>query len=173
MLALYGYEVDVKSVIKTAFHLHVRFKGILYDQGISPHRDEVLAIKIDAEPQAYAMTPDKPVLNRFDVFSRIAVLPCATLLARKIACIFTRPRTMGRDIYDAIFLMGKTTPDMAYLAGKNGIADIQDLGKKLSARCRDIDFDRCTTEVAPFLFYPGDAERVREFPGLAAARFGT
>jgi len=172
MLTLHGYDVDVKIVIKTAFHLHIRFKGLLYEQGISPHHDEVLTIKVDTEPQTWPATPDKPILNRFDVFTRIAVLPATTLLAQKIACILTRPRIMGRDIYDAIFLMGKTAPDMAYLADKNGIVDGHDLGEKLSARIREIDFDRCAKEVAPFLFYEGDAEQVKAFPDLAAARFG-
>ena len=50
-----GYTVEIKSseqrVVHSAF---VRFPGLLYELGLSPHRDQVLAVKIevDTDPPA-------------------------------------------------------------------------------------------------------------------------
>jgi len=170
-LNLQGYDVDSTIVVKSAFHCHVRFSGLLYEIGISRHRDEVLTIQIDAEPQHFAYTPEKVLLNKFDVFVRIAVVPAAVLMAQKIACLFTRKRPMGRDAFDIVFLLGKTNPDMHYLQEKLGIEDKKELRERLLARCKEIDFKKSARDVEPFLFAAGDVKKVEQFAEVVRTFF--
>ncbi|MBN2035810.1 MAG: nucleotidyl transferase AbiEii/AbiGii toxin family protein [Chitinispirillaceae bacterium] len=162
-LARQGYDADVKAVVKSAFHLHVRFLRVLFDTGISRHRDEVLIVQVDAEPQNYSYVPEKVLLSRFDVFTRVAAVPAGLLVAQKITCLFTRKRPLGRDAYDIVYLMGKAVPDMAYLRLKLGIVDKADLKAKLLGRCAEIDFRQCARDVGPFLFTPEDSKKVERF----------
>jgi predicted nucleotidyltransferase component of viral defense system len=162
-LKLQGYNVDSAIVVKSAFHCHIRFLGLLYEIGISRHRDEVMTVQIDAEPQHFAYTPEKVLLNKFDVFVRIAVVPAAILIAQKITCLFTRKRPMGRDAFDIVFLLGKAGPDMGYLQEKLGIKTKGELREKLLTRCKEIDLKKCARDVEQFLFSAEDVKKVEQF----------
>ena len=166
-----GYEVEINVVVKSAFHHHLRFPRLLYDTGISRHRDEVLTVQVDAEPQNYSYMPEKVLLSRFDVFTRIAVVPAGLLVAQKIACLFTRKRPLGRDAFDIVYLAGKAAPDMGYLRLKLGIVDKADLKAKLLQRCGKINFRQCARDVGPFLFDPEDAKKVERFAEWVTTAF--
>jgi len=43
---------------------------------------------------------------------------------------------MGRDFYDAVFLFGKTNPNMDYLKEKTGLKNRKNLESKLLDRCK-------------------------------------
>ncbi|MBF0253126.1 MAG: nucleotidyl transferase AbiEii/AbiGii toxin family protein [Candidatus Omnitrophica bacterium] len=162
-LELEGYVLETKVTLKGAWSAQFRFKDILFDEKISPHRGEVLLIKVDAEPQNYEYSPEKKMINKFDIFSRINVVPVSTLLAQKISAIFFRKRAMGRDFYDAIYLFSKTEPDMQYLKIKAGIENMDELKKKLLEKCRTLDMGLLAGDLKEFLFNSKDAERVIYF----------
>jgi len=107
-LHLQGYTVELKTAYQNAFRASLRFPGLLHASGISGHPDEKLLIQIDTEPQGVRYIPDKFILNKFDVFSRMNIVPADILAAQKILCIFSRRRPMGRDFFDVVFLLGKT-----------------------------------------------------------------
>ena len=107
-LQLEGFKAEIKNVFKGAYRCYIRILDILFENGLSKHKDEKLLIEIDTEPQGYTYSPEKVIINKFDVFLRINVVPMDVLLAQKIYAIFKRKRAMGRDFYDAIFLLGKT-----------------------------------------------------------------
>src|SRR4030067_1406327 len=107
-------------------------------------------------------------MDKFDVFGRISVAPADLLLAQKILCMFSRPRPMGRDLFDALFLWGKTEPRPAYLKKKLQIESAPDLKDRLARRSRELDFDRLAGDVAAFLYTPEGAKKVRMFPEFVA-----
>lgn len=76
----------------------------------------------------------------------------------------TRPRPMGRDFYDAVYLMGKTRTNLAYMQLKIGISNFKELKGKLLAKCAEIDLEGLAADVRPFLIKAGDIENVRLFP---------
>ena len=78
-------------------------------------------IRIDAFPQEYDCKSSIRLLNRLDVIAKIPVTPPSVLLSQKLYAILTRKRLMGRDIYDASWLLGQTTPDFSYLEKYSGI----------------------------------------------------
>lgn len=163
-LELEGYDVEVKNSFRGAYRSYMGFKGLLYESGLSAHRQEKLSVHIDAEPRNFSYKPDKVILNRFDVFSRINVVPPDILLAQKLYAIFTRKRGMGRDFHDAIFLFGKTKPNTAYLRKKMNIKDTADLKNKILRKCDSLDFKILVSDVEQFLFVPEDAKKILLFP---------
>ena len=70
-LKLEGLEVELKTVYKGAYHCHIKLPGILFKSGLSGYAEEKILIQLDTEPQNYDFTPDKPILNKFDVFKQI------------------------------------------------------------------------------------------------------
>ncbi|MCI0618684.1 nucleotidyl transferase AbiEii/AbiGii toxin family protein, partial [bacterium] len=80
-LSLEGYSIGIKNILKSAFHCQVDFLNILYENGIAKHRDEKLKVKLDTEPQGAAYKPEKSIINKFDVFTRINVVPNSILLS--------------------------------------------------------------------------------------------
>jgi len=162
-LGLEGYAVEIKNVFKKAYCVHIKIKNILFEYGISGHKQEKLLIKIDAEPQRFEYRGDKVILNRFDVFTRVNVVPVDILLSQKLYAIFNRKRVMGRDFYDAIFLSGKTRANMDYLKAKVKIKNGDDLKKKLLLRCAGLNFKSLVKDVEQFVFRPGDAKKILMF----------
>jgi len=163
-LELQGFIVELKSKYQKAFHAALRFPGLLQTEGISGHREEKLLIQIDTEPQGVRYRQDKFILNKFDVFSRINIVPEATLLAQKILCIFTRSRPMGRDFFDVVFLLAKSGVDFDYLDRKMSISNNKELRDRLLRRCKQLDFSRLTKDLEPFVYSKKELQRVLMFP---------
>ena len=159
-----GYTAEIRTVLKEAYSVSVKISKILFEYKLSAHKDENLLIKVDAEPQKFPYTSDQPILNKFDIFLRINVVPVDILLSQKLYAIFKRKRPIGRDFYDAIFLSAKAKPHFGYLKAKLGMKSMQDLKEKLSEKCRDLNFKQLAEDVEPFLFHPGDSRKVLLFP---------
>ncbi len=159
-----GYSVEVENSFKGAFHCYIKFLDILYENGISNHKNEKLLIQIDAEPQKTQYTPEKPIINKFDIFTQIVVVPVSILLAQKIYAIVNRKRTMGRDFFDAIFLFSKTKTDFKYLKNKMRIKTEEELKKILLSKFTGLDFSKLANDMKPFLFNPDEASKIKLFP---------
>ena len=158
-----GYEVEVKSSFKGAYRASVKIADILFENGISAHREEKLLIHVDAEPQGFSYLADRIIINKFDVFAGVAVVPVDILLAQKLYAILARKRPMGRDFFDAIFLFGKTSPNPDYLKEKLAVAGMSVVTAKLLQRCRLLNFDQLARDVKQFLFDPCDARKILLF----------
>ncbi|MFC2061116.1 nucleotidyl transferase AbiEii/AbiGii toxin family protein [Elusimicrobiota bacterium] len=162
-LELEGYKLEIKITSRGAFKCHFKFLEILSQTGITGHKDARLIVQLDTEPQNYKYSPEKVLINKFEIFTRILSVPQDLLLSQKICAVFTRKRPMGRDFFDIVFLYGKTKPDMKYLNEKLNIKDFTDLKRKLLNKCRGIDFKQLSKDVAPFIFQPGDSKRLLFF----------
>ncbi|MBI4768799.1 MAG: hypothetical protein HY787_30120 [Deltaproteobacteria bacterium] len=104
------------------------------------------------------------MINKFDVFIRIQVVPVDILLAQEITRLFTRKRPLGRDFYDIIFLMAKTKPNFDYIQVKTGLATPGKIKKQILLLGKGLDFKRLSRDVAPFLMNKNDAEKIQAFP---------
>ncbi len=159
-----GYEVEIKTVYKGAFHCYVKFPKLLFNEGLTGHISEKILIQLDTEPQHYAFTPDKHILNKFDVFTEIPVTPLNILLAQKCFAIINRKRSKGRDFFDVVFLLSKgAKPDYGYLELKLKITDAQALKDSLLETCSKLDMKAMADDVAPFLFNNADAKKIIMF----------
>jgi len=128
------------------------------------HPQEKLTIQIDSEPQNVDYKTERVFLNKFDIFLKINAVPPEVLLAQKILTILNRPRPMGRNFYDVIFLFSKTNSDFNFLKEKMGLNEKIEIKEKLLLKCEKINFKKLTEDVKPFLFYPSEAEKIKLFP---------
>lgn len=115
-----AYEVDVKLNEKQVVHkAFVRFRGLLYELGLSGHAEEVMAIKIevDTSPPSNARLTTTP-LNKH-VPLNVQHHDPATLLAGKLSAILQRNYLKGRDIYDLWWYLNQPNwpePNLDYLS---------------------------------------------------------
>ncbi len=159
-LKMEGYEVEIRNVIKGAFRCYIKLPRVLFDNAISDLKQEKILIQVDTEPHAFTYTPDKVFLNKFDVFTQIAVTPPDILLAQKIFALLNRKRAKGRDFYDVVFLLQKTKPNYEYLAQKAGIKDKQILKEQILAYVKTQNLKELAKDVEPFLFQPSDSKKI-------------
>jgi len=105
-LSAEGYRVEIKvndsKIVHSAF---VRFAGLLYELGLSPHQEEVLAIKleVDTNPPPGAVTTT--TLVRRYLTLQLQHHDKASLLAGKLHAILQRPYAKGRDLYDLLWYL--------------------------------------------------------------------
>lgn len=159
-----GYTVEMRNVSAGAYHCYIRFPGLLYKEGLSGHAEQKILIQLDAESQHYEFTPDKIILNKFDVFTEIPVAPLSLLLAQKCYAMINRKRSKGRDFFDIVFLLSRVNrPDYKYLNQKLGIDNAQKLKVKILETCARLDMKELAADVAPFLFNPRDSKKVLLF----------
>jgi hypothetical protein len=163
-MELQGFPTETGAVVRNARRINVRFPGLFRLYGLSSDPREKLHLRIVTEPQRFEYEAAAVLVDKFDVFGRIFVAPVDLLLAQKVTCLFTRRRPMGRDVYDTMFLWGKTEPRPAYLADRLGVRSGRELRLRLIERCKELDFDRLADDVAPFLFRHEEAKKVRLFP---------
>jgi predicted nucleotidyltransferase component of viral defense system len=159
-----GYEVEIRTVLKGAFHCYIKFPKLLFNEGLSGYQSEKILIQMDTEPQHYDFKPDTYILNKFDVFTEIPVVPLNILLAQKFYAIINRKRSKGRDFFDVVFLLSKgAKPDYNYLDLKLKIKEAKNLKERVLATCGKLDMKAMADDVAPFLFNHADAKKVVMF----------
>lgn len=102
-----GYAVTLKaSDRKTVHSAFIRFPGLLYELGLSPHRDEVLAVKVEVDTNPPSGAALATTVVRRHVILQIQHHDRASLFAGKLHAILQRPYTKGRDLYDLLWYLG-------------------------------------------------------------------
>ncbi len=166
-LTLQGLDVEINTVTKNAYRIKIRIPNLLFDSGLSSMTEQKILIQVDTVPQNFEYIPEKPLLNKFDVFTQINAVPKDLLLAQKIFASVNRKRIMGRDFFDIVFLYGiGAKPDFAYLKKKIDIDKAKDLKQYLLAKTASFSFEDLASDVEPLLFDPRDKKKVllfREF----------
>lgn len=148
----------------TAFRRTIQFPGLLYDLGLSPYPEKKFMLKIEAQDQGVDYPREMFTVNRDGFYFRIPSPSDATLYAMKLSTILHRGK--GRDFYDAMFLLGRSSPDMNYLAQREGIATNEDLLQQMKQVCERTDFLLKAQDFKHLLFRPGNSSRILDFPAL-------
>ena len=105
-----GYTIALKvSDRKTVQSAFVRFPGLLYELGLSPHHDEALSVKIEADANPPAGAGLATTVVRRHVTLQLQHHDRASLLAGKLHAILQRPYAKGRDIYDLLWYLSDPT----------------------------------------------------------------
>jgi predicted nucleotidyltransferase component of viral defense system len=163
-LELTGYEVEIRNVHKGAYHCYIRFPKLLFNEGLNGNKEEKILIQLDTEPHHFKYTPEKPILNKFDVFTQINSTPKDILLSQKFYAVINRKRNKGRDFFDIVFLLGLgQKPNYDYLHDKVGIKNLIELKSKILDKCAQLDMNEMANDVSPFLFQSNDVKKVLLF----------
>lgn len=162
-LELQGLKTEINTVAKGAFRCNIRLPEILFDNQLSPHREEKILIQVDSFAQNFDYKPEKKSLNKFDVFSEIFITPPDILLSQKIYAIFNRKRAKGRDFYDIVFLLSFAKPNYEYLKQKIEVSSPEELKQKIVLLSNDLNFEELAKDAEPFLFSPQDSKKINSF----------
>jgi predicted nucleotidyltransferase component of viral defense system len=159
-----GYQVELRNVEKGAFHCYLRFPELLFNEGITNQKEEKILIRLDTEPHQFNFEIEKPLLNKFDVFTQIKSTPKELLLAQKFYAVLNRKRNKGRDFFDIVFLLGQgIIPDYKYLEIKIKTGNPDDLRNRIIEKCNSLDMKEMAKDVSPFLFNKNDEKRILLF----------
>lgn len=163
-LELEGLKVEIDVKTKNAYRLKIRIPKILFDVRLAPMIEQRILIQVDTVPQNFDYTPDKILLNKFEVFTQINAVPKDLLLAQKLYALMNRKRLMGRDFFDVVFLYGiGAKPNFSYLEKNIEVKNELELKNYLLKKTADLDFEALAKDVEPFLFNPKDKNKVVMF----------
>ena len=162
-MAVLGFQVEFRNVLKGAYHCYFKFSKILHRFGFSPNEDEKILVRLDTVNQNYFFKPETAVLQNFGLFFEVKHNPKDILLSQKLVASLERKRSKGRDFYDITYLMDITSPNLQYLNHKIGISTLPELKERILERCDEVNFDEMAKDVAPFLFNPADTIRITKF----------
>ena len=159
-------NIDVETRDKpnprlTAFRRNLYFPQMLFNLGLTGHRDERLLLKVEAQNQGVAYQPIVANINKMGFFFSIQAPPLDVLCAMKFSAILSRQK--GRDFYDTIFLLSKTRPNMDFLSSKTGISSMEGLKKAMQARLTEIDLNQKKRDFVHLLFNESNADRILKF----------
>lgn len=168
-----AYDVDVKIRTGTAVAAaQVKFRGLLYELGLSPHSNEVFMVKVelDTRPPEGAGTETR-LVRRF-VMLNLHHYDRPSLLAGKLHAILSRKFTKGRDLYDlAWYLSDPEWPEPNLIQLNNALRQTDWKGLEatpenwrglIADKLRTIDWKQALLDVSPFLERKQDAELVAE-----------
>jgi predicted nucleotidyltransferase component of viral defense system len=157
-----GYAVDLKvNDQKTVHNAFVRFPGLLYDLGLSGHRSEALAVRleVDTNPPGGAGL-ETTVVRRYFVL-QLQHHDHASLLSGKLHAVLQRSYAKGRDIYDLLwYLSDPSCPSPNFVLLNNALAQTNWSGGELTEtnwreqvgeRLSKLDWDNILNDVRPFV----------------------
>ncbi len=160
-----GLEAEISTKTKNAYRIKIRIPQLLFSEGLASMPEQKILIQVDTVPQNFEYTPERFVLNKFDVFANIATVPKDLLLAQKLYVCVNRNRIMGRDFFDVVFLYGiGAKPNFDYLKKNLDIKNEKELKEYLLVKTADFDFKELSKDVAPYLFNQRDKNKVEMFP---------
>lgn len=145
----------------TAFRRNLYFPQMLFNLGLTGHREERLLVKIEAQDQGILYPSEVVNVNRMGFFYGIPVPPLDILCAMKFSAVLARQK--GRDFYDTIFLLSKTRPNLEFLKARNGISSFKELNTAISKMLKDVDLNQKKKDFTHLLFNENNAERILHF----------
>ena len=170
-LAAEHYQVELRLREHRIVHSGlVRFPGLLYELGLSPHAREVLAIKIEVDTNPPVGAKTDVSLVRRHITLRLFHHDRASLLAGKLHAVLQRGYTKGRDLYDLIWYLSDPDWPMPNLSLLN--AALRQSGshgdeltpsswaRPIAAQLRLLDWDHVLADVRPFLEREADVDLV-------------
>ncbi len=158
-----GFNVEIKFISKDAFHYHIKFPGILYEQGLSPFREEKILIKLDTFDQGFEYESEIFILDKFEFYKQIKTTPKDIILSQKLWTITQRNRLKGRDFYDIMFLLQNTKPNKGFLEAKFGTSKISKILETINNTLNETKFEALAKDVEPFLIEKNAKELIINF----------
>lgn len=163
-----GYTLELRAndrkVVHSAF---IRFPGLLFELGLSPHRGEVIAVRIEADTNPPAGAVLETSIVRRHLVLHLQHHDRASLLAGKLHAILQRPYLKGRDLYDLLwYLSDPNWPPPNLVLLKNALKQTgwqemppteENWRKVVWQRLQTVVWAEAVADVRPFLEPGADA----------------
>lgn len=155
-----GLRVELKENPRklNAFRSNLIFPELLYELGLSGHREERFLIKLECQDQQYLYENQMTDIKGCGYFFPMPVPPAPILCSMKIAAMLDRKK--GRDFYDVIFLLSQTEPDFGYLKDKLDIFDIDQLKREVGKVVDSVDLKNKVRDFEHLLLNRDNSKRI-------------
>lgn len=168
-LELAGYDIKMTySTEKTVKSAFIKFLGLMYEAGVSPHQNQIFSIKIeiDTKPPAGAVLTTDIVNKYFPIAFLHYDLP--SLFAGKMHALLSRKYTKGRDFFDVGWYFSRwkdIAPNVTLLQNaleqtgwKGKMPTQEDWREYLYKIIEGADWEKVNQDVKNFLENPADLD---------------
>lgn len=145
----------------SAFRRNIHFPELLFDLGLSGHKEERFLVKIESEDQHISYKSLLVNIKGCGFYFPFPVPPDSVLCSMKISAMLSRQK--GRDFYDAMFLLAQTQPDYSFLAEKLNIRNLEELKTMVNKTLNTVDLNIKKKDFEHLLFYKRNCERILSF----------
>jgi len=157
-----GYDLETRRTEdRTVQNAWIRFRGLLYEMGLSGQRDEVFSLKLEVDTDPPDGAQLETTVVRRHVTLQLHHHDQPSLLAGKIHAILQRSYTKGRDLYDLLwYLSDPDWPDPNLILLNNALSQTgwggptlteRNWRRILHQRIQDLDWRNVREDVGPFL----------------------
>lgn len=164
-----GYAIELKvNDSKTVHSAFVRFPGLLYELNFSPHRSEMLAVKLEVDTNPPAGAQLETTIVRRHLVLHLQHHDKASLLAGKLHAILQRPFLKGRDVYDLMWYLSDSawpSPNLVLLNNalqqtkwKGSVLTQSNWRKVVWDQLQRADWRAVIEDVRPFIERASEAE---------------
>lgn len=156
----YMVSINAKTEanVKSAF---VKFQGLLYEMGCSPHKSEVISIKVEIDTNPPLGANVTSTIVRRHLVLNLQHHDKASLFAGKLHAVLSRDYVKGRDVHDLVwYLSDRTWPEPNIVLLNNALQQTGWKGKEITEdnwrlvvaeRVSTYDWSRVIEDVRPFL----------------------
>ncbi|MBN1415507.1 MAG: nucleotidyl transferase AbiEii/AbiGii toxin family protein [Bacteroidales bacterium] len=141
-----------------AFRSNFHFPGLLFELGLTMHREERMLIKIESQDQLVHYKPVIVNIKGYNFFFPFPVPPDDVLCAMKVAAMLNRQK--GRDFYDAMFLLGQAGPAYGFLSIRCGVNDLAALKQATAKMLNTTDLKAKMKDFEHLLFNKENSKRI-------------
>jgi predicted nucleotidyltransferase component of viral defense system len=145
----------------TAFRRNIHFPELLFDLGLSGHKEERFLIKVESQDQGLIYEPVITNIKGCGFFFPFPVPPDSVLCSMKIAAMLARSK--GRDFYDLMFLLAQAKPDYDFLSERCGVHNLQEFKQATVEVLKTIDLKKKQMDFEHLLFNKQNSEKILRF----------
>jgi hypothetical protein len=159
-----GYRVELRdkeSPKLTAFRSNIYFPELLFNLGLSGHKEERFLVKINTLDQGVDYTPTVANIKGCGYYFPMPVPTDSVMCAMKTTALLDRAK--GRDFYDLMFLLGQTSPDYNFLKSRRGIGSPEELKTAIFQILERTDLNVKMKDFEHLLFNKNNSSRILRF----------
>jgi len=145
----------------TAFRRNIHFPELLFDLGLSGHKEERFLIKVESQDQGIEYNSILANIKGCGFFFPFPVPSNGVLCSMKIAAMLARSK--GRDFYDLMFLLSQSKPDYDFLQKRCGISNLQEFKDATNKLLETVDLNKKQKDFEHLLFNKANSEKILRF----------
>ncbi len=145
----------------TAFRRNIHFPELLFDLGLSGHKEERFLIKVESQDQGIAYTPVITHIKGCGFFFPFPVPSDGVLCSMKISAMLARAK--GRDFYDLMFLLSQSQPDYDFLSKRCGVHNLQEFKEATTELLKTVDLKKKQKDFEHLLFNKANSGKILRF----------